>query len=127
MASSFPVIAKLCNKILVKLWPFKLFAMTNFILARPCPEKTAEAPLVSVIVAARNEAGNIAEIFRVRRKWVRGRNLSLWRAIPRMIPMPSLKRKLPRIPERKSQLHRQTGKGKAMPCAWDLRRQKAIY
>ena len=35
-----PGSAALCNKILVKLWPFRLFAMTNFILARPCPVKS---------------------------------------------------------------------------------------
>ena len=34
-----PLFADLCNKILVKVWPFRLFALTNFILARPCPEK----------------------------------------------------------------------------------------
>ncbi len=58
-----PLLAGLCNKILVKVWPFRLFALTNFILARPCPEKISEAPLVSVIVPARNEAGSIAQIF----------------------------------------------------------------
>jgi glycosyltransferase involved in cell wall biosynthesis len=37
--------------------------MTNFILARPLPEKVANAPLVSVIVPARNESGNVKRIF----------------------------------------------------------------
>lgn len=58
-----PVIAKLCNRILVKLWPFKVLAMTNFFLVRLCPGKSHQEPKVSVVVAARNEAGNIAEIF----------------------------------------------------------------
>ena len=58
-----PLLADVCNKVLVKVWPFKFFALTHFILARPCPEKSAEAPFVSVIVPARNEAGSIAPIF----------------------------------------------------------------
>ena len=58
-----PFIATLCNKILVKTWPFKYLAMTNFILARPRQEKAPKKPMVSVIVAARNERGNIAQIF----------------------------------------------------------------
>jgi glycosyltransferase involved in cell wall biosynthesis len=37
--------------------------MTNFLLARPCQEETPKRPTVSVIVAARNEGGNIAQIF----------------------------------------------------------------
>jgi SAM-dependent methyltransferase len=58
-----PFIANICNKILVKTWPFKFLAMTNFLLARPCQEETPKRPTVSVIVAARNEGGNIAQIF----------------------------------------------------------------
>jgi len=55
----------LCNRYLVKLWPFKYFALTNFIVARPQPHVEFSKPgfSVSVIVPARNEAGNIAEIF----------------------------------------------------------------
>ena len=54
-----------CNRFMVKLWPLKHLALTNFIVARPRPqaEARAQAPSVSVIVPARNEAGNIAEIF----------------------------------------------------------------
>jgi len=54
------------NRFLVKIWPFSAFALTNVTIARPSlhpipPEKT---PMVSVIVPARNEAGNIPHIFR---------------------------------------------------------------
>jgi glycosyltransferase involved in cell wall biosynthesis len=38
--------------------------ITNFLVARPRPQpRTGPAPVVSVVVAARNEAGNIAAIF----------------------------------------------------------------
>jgi SAM-dependent methyltransferase len=57
--------ADLCNRFLVKLWPFKYLALTNFIIARPRPQVDlrAKPPSVSVIIPARNEAGNISDIF----------------------------------------------------------------
>lgn len=64
-----PLLAPLANRFLVKLPFFRLFALTNFIVARPnAPPKTralrlAQPPSVSVIVPTRNEAGNIAKIF----------------------------------------------------------------
>ena len=58
-----PIISTLCNKFLVKLWPFNFFALTNFVVARPAFEKLRSEPIVSVIVPAHTEAGNIPEIF----------------------------------------------------------------
>jgi SAM-dependent methyltransferase len=57
-----PVVAPLCNRVLARLAPFRLGTMTNFMIARPTARRSHE-PKVSVIVPARNEAGNIAEIF----------------------------------------------------------------
>jgi hypothetical protein len=55
---------RLFNSFLVKLWPFNEFALTNFIIARPLfAGQEKEAPSVSIIVPARNEAGNIPAIF----------------------------------------------------------------
>ena len=49
-----PVLAPLCNRYLVKLWPFRHLALTNFIVARLGPDVRMQArgpePLVSVIV-----------------------------------------------------------------------------
>ena len=59
-----PLVDSLCNKFLVRFAPFRYFALTNFVLARPLPAPRTGAPKVSVIVAARNEAGNSASIFR---------------------------------------------------------------
>lgn len=56
-------LAELCNRLLVKLWPFKYLALTNFIVARPRPDTSAKRPSDSVIIPARNEAGNIPDIF----------------------------------------------------------------
>lgn len=58
-------ISEFCNRYLVKLWPFQYFALTNLIVARACPraELYDKRDSVSVIIPARNEQGNIAEIF----------------------------------------------------------------
>ncbi len=63
---STPLIAPLANRYLVRFPPFKWFALTNFIMARPRPRPKGitTKPSVSVVVPARNEAGNIPEIFR---------------------------------------------------------------
>jgi SAM-dependent methyltransferase len=52
----------LANRFLVRFWPFNHFALSNFVIARPIPVR-AEEPKVSVVIAARNEAGNIKAIF----------------------------------------------------------------
>ena len=61
-----PVLNPFFNKFLVKVWPFHYFALTNIIMARPLPQKSSQKPKpnVTVVVPARNEAGNIPEIFR---------------------------------------------------------------
>jgi SAM-dependent methyltransferase len=69
-----PIVRDLFNKILIKIWPFNSFAWTNVLIARlqPVAERliTGEAlglppekPSVSVIIPARNEAGNIEAAF----------------------------------------------------------------
>ena len=61
---NIPFLSGFANRYLVKLWPFSALALTNFIIARPKPKVVDETdgPKVSVIVPARNEAGNIADI-----------------------------------------------------------------
>jgi len=56
-----PAIDALANRYLVKISPFRLLALTNFIVARPRSRRAASASRarVSVVVPARNERGNI--------------------------------------------------------------------
>jgi len=58
-----PLLRDLFNKVLVKVWPFNLLAWTNLLIARPQPAASTEQPSVSVIIPARNEAGNIEAAF----------------------------------------------------------------
>jgi 2-polyprenyl-3-methyl-5-hydroxy-6-metoxy-1,4-benzoquinol methylase len=59
-----PLVATACNKFLVKLPPFRAAALTNFFVARPLPRTPADRSRVSVsvVVPARNEAGNVRAI-----------------------------------------------------------------
>ena len=60
-----PIIAPVTNRFLVKLWPFNHLALTNFMIARKQPQKDmgTHPARVSVVIPARNEAGNIPVIF----------------------------------------------------------------
>lgn len=65
-------LTKLFNRYLVKMPVFRIFALTNFFISRPnagtsCqrrPELADAKPSVSIVVAARNEQGNIQKIFK---------------------------------------------------------------
>ncbi len=59
-----PLIAPFFNRFLAKLWPFYHLSLANFSIARPAPQKGAKkTPVVSVIIPARNESGNVENIF----------------------------------------------------------------
>ena len=60
---NIPLISNFCNRYLAKIWPFELLDITNFIIARPVDMQEKKNPSVSVIIAARNESGHIAELF----------------------------------------------------------------
>ena len=61
---SVPLLSSFCNRFLAKLWPFNQFALTNFIIARPLALPEMETrPTVSIVIPARNEAGNIPALF----------------------------------------------------------------
>ena len=63
-----PYVSTFVNRYLAPMWPFSLFCLTNFFVARSrskeASKDTDTAPSVSVIVPARNEAGNIDAIIR---------------------------------------------------------------
>ena len=60
-----PLVSDFANRFLAKIFPFRLFVLTNFLVARPLPALPAaltSLPSVSVIVPARNEAGHIEQL-----------------------------------------------------------------
>ena len=58
-----PILRTIGNRYLARVWPFSLLTLTNFIVARPTGPGIPADSLVSVVIPARNEMGNIAQIF----------------------------------------------------------------
>lgn len=111
-----PLLSGLANRFLVKLWPFYFAALTHFIVARPTAvpgqEDSPDAPLVSVIVPARNESGNIEEIFERTPEMGRGTELIFVEGHSQDDTYEAIERTMVRFPKRRCQVFRQTGKGK---------------
>ncbi|WP_284152457.1 bifunctional class I SAM-dependent methyltransferase/glycosyltransferase family 2 protein [Desulfofustis limnaeus] len=59
-----PLAGSIANNCLAKIWPFSHLCLTHFLVARRSPDLDARRrdPSVSVIIAARNEAGHIEEL-----------------------------------------------------------------
>lgn len=109
-----PVIAPICNRWLVKLWPFRHLALTNFLVARPglSPRAGNPPPRVSVIVPARNEAGNISEIFERVPKLGSGTELIFVEGHSTDDTRSTIERAIAARPESGARLLVQKGKGK---------------
>jgi len=103
----------LCNRYLVKLGLFNWLAITNFLVARPMPKRSVgPEPLVSVIVPARNEAGNIRRIFEETPEMGGGTELVIVEGHSRDSTYETIEKEARRWPNRRVQLLRQAGKGK---------------
>jgi ubiquinone/menaquinone biosynthesis C-methylase UbiE len=101
------------NKFLVRFWPFKDFALVNFLVARPQPAPVDEKPTVSVIVPARNEAGNIRAIFERVPGMGRETELIFVEGHSRDDTFAAIEKELAAHPATRCLLLRQTGTGKA--------------
>jgi SAM-dependent methyltransferase len=102
----------LANRFLVRLWPFYELALSNLVIARPEP-KRAEEPVVSVIVPARNESGNIKAIFERTPQMGRATELIFVEGHSRDDTYAAIEREIASHPSTPSLLLRQTGIGKA--------------
>ncbi|HPX51304.1 MAG TPA: glycosyltransferase family 2 protein, partial [Deltaproteobacteria bacterium] len=109
-----PILAGFFNRHLVKIWPFSCLSLSNFIVARKRPEKDAgaEEPLVSVIVPARNEAGNIDEIFARAPEMGAGTELVFVEGNSGDNTYEAIAKAMAKHPQRRCRLLRQTGTGK---------------
>jgi ubiquinone/menaquinone biosynthesis C-methylase UbiE len=102
----------LADRYLVKLWPFRDFALSNFVIARPAPQP-AKQPSVSVVIAARNEAGNIKAIFERVSKMGSGTEIIFVEGHSRDNTYETIEKEIPLHPSTPSLLFRQPGIGKA--------------
>ena len=111
---STPFVAALCNKFLVKLWPFRTAALTNFVVARPAPRRSGdlERASVSVVVPARNEAGNVRTILERVPELGNGTEIAFVEGGSEDGTYQVIEREMKMFPHRKIQLLKQSGRGK---------------
>ena len=100
------------NRFLVRWWPLNEMALSNFVIARPEPEQAPE-PIVSVIIPARNESGNIRAIFERTPQMGRGTELVFVEGHSKDDTYAVIEREIAAHPSTPSLLMRQTGMGKA--------------
>jgi SAM-dependent methyltransferase len=108
-----PGLDVLCNRYLVKLGLFSWMGLANFIVARPHPRESRKPePIVSVIVPARNEAGNIRRIFEETPNMGGGTELIFVEGHSRDNTYEAIELEMRLWPGRNVRLFRQPGKGK---------------
>jgi hypothetical protein len=108
-----PILSGLCNRCLARISPFRIACLTNFLIARPAARRMSQTgPRVSVIVPARNEAGNIADIFARMPRMGRETELVFVEGHSTDDTADRIAAEMKAHPEWKCQLVRQSGKGK---------------
>lgn len=107
-----PLVHGLANKYLVRMLPFRWFALSNVIVARPKPKPVEPEPIVTVVVAARNEEGNVPQIFDRVPQMGAGTELIFVEGGSKDDTWGAIEREIARRPHMNAKLFRQTGKGK---------------
>ncbi len=107
-----PFLSTFLNKYVVRFWPFHYFTFTNFIIARMKPVQMEKEPTVSVIVPARNEAGNIEEIIHRTPDMGGGTELMFVEGNSSDNTFEAIEKAIKAHAERNCKLFKQPGKGK---------------
>ncbi len=101
------------NRYLARLWPFRELTLSNFLIARPAPKPAENNPSDSVVVAARNEEGNIKNIFERIPMMGSKTELIFVEGHSRDKTYETIEKEMPLHPRTSNLLFRQTGIGKA--------------
>jgi SAM-dependent methyltransferase len=108
-----PLLDTFFNKYLVRLWPFSWFTLASFLVARPRPKPArVEDPIVSVIVPARNEEGNVQQIFNRVPEMGAGTELIFVEGNSNDDTYGAIEREIAKRPGTRVKLFKQPGKGK---------------
>jgi SAM-dependent methyltransferase len=117
-----PVIDSLFNRYLVRLWPFKYLALTNYMIARAQPEnlQVDQSLSVSIVCAARNEEGHIEEIIERTPELGRHTELIFVEGNSTDNTYRKIKEEIAKNTHREMTLYKQsgTGKGDAVRCGF---------
>jgi SAM-dependent methyltransferase len=109
-----PLVQDIANRYCAKIPPFRWFDLTNVFVARPSSQPAwREPPLVSVVVPARNEAGNIAEILRRVPEMGAGTDLIFVEGSSSDDTFAVIESEMAKGSRQRVRLFRQPGKGKA--------------
>ena len=101
------------NRYVVRLWPFSWFALASFLIARPRPKPTLlKDPVVSVVVPARNEEGNVPQIFERVPEMGAGTELIFVEGNSKDDTYGAIQREIAQRPGARVKLFKQPGKGK---------------
>ncbi|MGE0432349.1 MAG: glycosyltransferase [Planctomycetota bacterium] len=110
-----PLLTWLCNRLLVRLPIIKHLALTNWVVARPSGPGVARDPAqtsVSIVVAARNEEGNVPAIVARMPQLGRATELIFVEGNSSDDTTGAIQREIAAHPELDISLHHQQGKGK---------------
>ena len=111
-----PVLSNIANRYLVKAIPFSWFAFTNILIARIEPHDQISGkeppPSVSVIVPARNEAGNIKAIIQRMPSMGSKTEIIFVEGHSSDNTYHTIKGAIAKFPQKNCSVYRQTGKGK---------------
>jgi hypothetical protein len=108
-----PLAGAFLNRYVGRLWPFSSFGIANLLIARPRPQPTlVRDPVVSVIVPARNEAGNIPNIFDRVPEMGAGTELIFVEGNSTDDTYAAVENEIARRPVQRAKLFKQPGKGK---------------
>jgi len=109
-----PLLASFCNRFVSRIWPLNHLALTNLLVARPAPAPDLAAkPTVSVIIPARNEAGNVEHIVQRLGEMGGGTELIFVEGHSTDDTFAAIQRSIQANPHRRAMLLQQTGNGKA--------------
>jgi len=108
-----PLVQEFFDQFLVKLWPFSLFGLTNLVIARPESTRSDDKPSVSVVVPARNEEGNVPDIFTRIPEMGSGTEILFVEGNSADHTYEAIEREIPLHPNQNVRLFKQPGKGKA--------------
>lgn len=109
-----PLLTTLANRFLARCWPLTHLALSNFLVARlrPSAAPPAPPPTVSVVVPARNEAGNVPRIFARLPDFGDGTELIFVEGGSTDDTYAAIERAMAANPHRRCRLLRQPGRGK---------------
>lgn len=124
-----PVVSYLANRFLAKIFPFNLFCLTNVLVVRrkPALDTLPEKPRVSVVVAARNEEGNIANIFARTPEMGGGTELIFVEGGSTDDTFNTIKREIEKHPEKNVFATNKPEKEKVMRYAWGSVKQLVMF